>query len=297
MLALFLFMGTIEIRSPCKVNLVLNILGKREDGFHELETVMFPVPFFDRLTLAPATSGISLTCSDPSIPADDRNLVFQAAQRFFNDFSVNEGVAMHLDKRLPHQAGLGGGSANAAVALRALNEMFGGPFDERRLSEMAATLGSDVPFFLSNQPALATGRGELIESLGRFKLLDGATMVLVHPGFGVPTGWAYKELSMHPDLMDGERGRARKLAEAFERGDESGWEMLFNAFERPVFAKYPLLQLMATGLKGLGAKGAMMSGSGSAVFGVFAEREKAVMALGKLAAVHGPFHWSTLVDL
>ena len=297
MLALFLFPDTMEILSPCKTNLILNILGKRDDGFHELETVMIRVPECDRLLLEEAADGVAMSCSDSSLPTDERNLVVKAALGFFERAGVGRGVRIHLDKRLPHQAGLGGGSANAAVTLSALNDLFGEPLQETDLHEIAAGLGSDVPFFLSDEPALATGRGEKIERLGEFPLLNGKSMAIVHAGFGVPTGWAYAQLAKHAELIAGESGRARRLADAFRAGDETGWGMLFNAFERPVFEKYPLLGLLVEQFRSDGAMGSMLSGSGSAVFGIFEERSAAEKGLDTASRLHGPFPWSTVVDL
>lgn len=297
MLALFLFPDTMEILSPCKTNLILNILGKRDDGFHEIETVMIRVPEFDRLVFEETVDGVSMSCSDSSLPTDERNLVVKAAIGFFDRADVGRGVRIHLEKRLPHQAGLGGGSANAALTLSALNELFGEPLQVTDLHEIAAGLGSDVPFFLSDEPALATRRGEKIERLGEFRVLHGTSMTIVHPGFGVPTGWAYAQLAKHADLIAGESGRASRLADAFQAGDEAGWGMLFNAFERPVFDKYPLLGLLTEQFRSEGALGAMLSGSGSAVFGIFEDRGAAEKGLETASRLHGPFPWSTVVDL
>src|SRR5438105_1630674 len=156
---------TLEKQSPCKVNLLLNILGKRPDGFHELETVMHPVDVFDRLTFARGSQGVQLTCSEPSLPTDSRNLVHRAATSFLQAAKINDGVRLHLEKRIPLAAGLGGGSGNAATTLLGLNELFGGPLGPEQLQILAASLGSDIPFFLQGKPALATGRGENIQPL------------------------------------------------------------------------------------------------------------------------------------
>src|SRR5205807_1515572 len=147
---------TLQKQSPCKVNLLLNILGRRPDGFHELETLMHPVPLYDELNFARVPHGIQLTCNDASLPTDSRNLVYRAAAMFLEKTGITEGVKLHLEKRVPVAAGLGGGSANAAVTLLALNELFSNPLNLEQLFPLAARLGSDVPFFLQNKPALAT---------------------------------------------------------------------------------------------------------------------------------------------
>src|SRR6516225_6439001 len=158
----------LEKKSPCKVNLILNILGKRADGFHELETLMHPVNVCDEMKFERAGTGLQLTCSHPELPVDSRNLVYRAAASFLTAAKISDGVRIHLEKRLPLAGGIGGGSANAAVTFSALNELFGSPLTLEKLHELAAALGSDVPFFLYNKPALATGRGERVQTLENF---------------------------------------------------------------------------------------------------------------------------------
>src|SRR5690242_1897047 len=148
-------MEPLEKKSPCKVNLLLNILGKRADGFHELETVMHPVHFYDELRFTRAGEGIQLSCSDATLPTDARNLVHRAASLFTEAAGITEGVQIHLEKRIPQAAGLGGGSGNAATTLLGLNELFGQPLTPEQLHSLAAQLGSDIPFFLQTRPALA----------------------------------------------------------------------------------------------------------------------------------------------
>src|SRR3954466_10477188 len=139
---------TLEKQSPCKVNLLLNILGKRPDGFHELETIMHPVPVYDHLTFERAGKSFHLTCSEPSLPTDSRNLVYRAAEAFLNTAKITEGIRLHLEKYIPMAAGLGGGSGNAATTLLGLNEIFGKPLAAAQLGTIATSLGSDIPFFL-----------------------------------------------------------------------------------------------------------------------------------------------------
>ena len=177
----------LEQKSPCKVNLLLNILGQRPDGFHELETVMHPVNLFDEIRFARGGDGIQLTCNEPALPVDSKNLVYRAADAFLKLHHLRDGVRIHLQKRIPLAAGLGGGSGNAATTLLALNELFDQPLSTAKLNELAASLGSDVPFFLQNRPALATGRGEKIQPLDFFPALRGKAFLLIHPGFGIST--------------------------------------------------------------------------------------------------------------
>src|ERR1041385_8066520 len=206
----------LEKKSPCKVNLLLNILGRRADGFHELETVLHPVRLFDELTFAAAPAGVQLTCTDPRLPTDARNLVYRAAELFLAKAAIKDGVRIQLRKNIPLAAGLGGGSGNAAVTLLGLNELFDRPLSAESLSAVAAALGSDVPFFLQDRPALGTGRGERIEPLDFFPALRGAAFVLIHPGFGISTPWAYQNLARFPAALNGKAGRARKLLDALQ---------------------------------------------------------------------------------
>ena len=260
---------TLTKSSPCKVNLLLNILGKRPDGFHELETIMHPVALCDELSFTATPAGIELTCSDPYLPTDTSNLVHRAAQAFLEKSGRPDGVRMHLEKHIPMAAGLGGGSGNAATTLLALNELFGQPLTPEALHEIAAALGSDIPFFLQTGPALASGRGELIQPLAPFRALQGCALVLVHPGFGIATAWAYKELARFPAALNGEPGRAAQLAGLLESGDlrQAGREF-YNSLEAPALEKYPWLAVLQDFLRENGALVALMSGSGSTTFAI-----------------------------
>ena len=260
---------TLTKSSPCKVNLLLNILGKRPDGFHELETVMQPVALCDELSFSATASGIELTCSDPALPTDASNLVHRAARAFLEKSGVTQGVRMHLEKHIPMAAGLGGGSGNAATTLLALNELFGQPLGSDALHEIAAALGSDIPFFLQAGPALASGRGEIIQPLAPFPSLAGTALLLVHPGFGIATAWAYKELARFPAALNGEPGRAARLIALLESADlrQAGREF-YNSLEAPALEKYPWLAVLQDFLRENGALVALMSGSGSTTFAI-----------------------------
>jgi len=259
----------LEKKSPCKVNLLLNILGKRADGFHELETVMQPVKLYDQLRLTRAGSSVALTCSEPSLPADSGNLVHRAATAFLQQAGIKDGVRIHLEKKIPMAAGLGGGSGNAATTLLALNELFGQPLAAGQLQTIAASLGSDIPFFLQSKPALAIGRGEKVTSLDTFPALGGAAFLLIHPGFGIATAWAYKELARFPAALNGRPGRAQRLVELLQGADlaAAGAEF-YNSLEAPALEKHPLLALYQEFLRAQGAPAVLMSGSGSTTFAI-----------------------------
>ena len=288
----------LEKKSPCKVNLLLNILGKRPDGFHELETVMHPVNLFDEIRFERGGSGIQLTCNEPALPADSRNLVYRAADAFLKLHSQRDGIRIHLQKRIPLAAGLGGGSGNAATTLLALNELFGQPLSAAKLSELAASLGSDVPFFLQARPALATGRGEIIRPLEFFPALRGRAFLLIHPCFGIATAWAYQTLARFPAALNGRKGRAEKLVSSLQSGDlRAAAGGFYNSLEAPALEKYPVLALFQEFLRANGALAALMSGSGSTTFAIVETVAAGEALVGKFKSRFGASCWMAVVEI
>ena len=288
-------MVELEKNSPCKVNLLLNILGRRADGFHEVETVIHPVPLFDRLSFARAGRGVQMTCSDPALPTDSRNLATRAADSFLRAAKIRDGVRLHLDKKIPLAAGLGGGSGNAATTLLGLNELFGGPLTPAQLQPIAAGLGSDVPFFLQTKPALATGRGEQIQPLESFPALRGAAFVLIHPGFGIATAWAYQHLARFPAALNGQPGRAQNLISLLQTaGLQAAGAEFYNSLEAPVLEKYPLLALFQEWLRA-NAAATLMSGSGSTTFALVQGQTAAEELAEKFKSRFGRTNWLAVV--
>ncbi|HEX9046108.1 MAG TPA: 4-(cytidine 5'-diphospho)-2-C-methyl-D-erythritol kinase [Verrucomicrobiae bacterium] len=286
----------LEKQSPCKVNLILNILGKRADGFHELETVMQPVPVCDEMTFERGGNGLRLTCSHPELPCDAKNLVHRAATAFLAAAGINDGVAIHLQKNLPLAGGIGGGSANAAVTFSALNELFGSPLSLERLHELAAALGSDVPFFLYGKPALAVGRGEKVRTLEEFPALRDKAIFLVHPGFGISTPWSYQNLARFPEALNGRAGRAEELLAKLQGNDWSAIAHgLCNSLEAPAFEKYPVLLLYQEFLRENGALAALMSGSGSTTFAITENLAAAETLAEKFKSQFGANGWIATV--
>ena len=280
-----------RVQSSCKVNLLLNILGKRADGFHELETLIYPINLWDELILEidqqdlvasfdpspvgekgrPSMPLIQLTCSEPTLSVDSTNLVRRAATAFFRVFHSRAQVRIHLEKRIPLAAGLGGGSGNAATTLLGLNRLFNNPLSLEQLVQLAAELGSDVPFFLQDKPALATGRGEKIQSFDFFPALKGAAFLLIHPGFGISTAWAYQQLSRFPAALNGKRGRAERLIELLQKEKlTAATGEFYNSLEAPALKKFPILGLYQEFLREHGAMATLMSGSGSTTFAITA---------------------------
>ena len=288
----------LEKDSPCKVNLLLNILGKRPDGYHELETVMQPVRFCDRLTFERRGISVELSCSDASLPVDSHNLVYRAAAAFLAAVRTSEGVRIHLEKRIPLAAGLGGGSGNAATTLLALNELFAKPLADVELDRIAAGLGSDIPFFLQDGPALATGRGEKIRPLRSFAALRNRAFLLIHPGFGISTPWAYQQLARFPGALNGQAGRAEQLVSRLETEDlRSAGTDFYNSLEAPALEKYPILAIYQEFLRAEGALAALMSGSGSTTFAIAENVAAAETIREKFKSKFGATAWTAVVPV
>ncbi|MCC6442115.1 MAG: 4-(cytidine 5'-diphospho)-2-C-methyl-D-erythritol kinase [Armatimonadetes bacterium] len=264
--------------SPAKINLTLDILGRRPDGYHNLESVAAAVGLHDIITLRPQPEKIALTCSAPYLPCDARNLAYRAAELLRSHASLPElGVSIHIEKRIPAQAGLGGGSGNAATMLRALNELWELRWPLDRLLPIAALLGSDVPFFLFGGTALLQGRGERVSPLGSRASLS---LALVRPDFGISTAWAYGQL---PQKRSPRRS-AETMRQALASGDPlQVGEALHNDFDAVACAAFPALRRIHDRLRQLGAAGSLLCGSGSAVFGLFPDIEAAARAAATLA--------------
>jgi 4-diphosphocytidyl-2-C-methyl-D-erythritol kinase len=288
----------LEKQSHCKVNLLLNILGRRADGFHELETVMQPVNFCDELVFERGENGVRLSCSDKSLPANPKNLVFRAAKNFLKAAKIRDGVKIHLEKKIPLAAGLGGGSGDAATTLLALNELFDQPLAPEKLCEIAAALGSDIPFFLQARPALATGRGEKIRPLENFPALHGKAFLLIHPGFGISTPWAYQNLARFPEALNGKAGRAKDLISYLQGNNWPGIaDAFYNSLEAPALEKFPILQLFQEFLRANGALSALMSGSGSTTFAIAENISSAELLAEKFKSKFGQNCWTAVVPV
>lgn len=250
--------ASLELPSHAKVNLWLRILGRREDGFHEVETRLVKVGVADTvgLTLADASDGIRLTCNVPGIPTDDSNLAIKALKAFEARAGVSRGWVIHLEKRIPHGAGLGGGSSNAATVLKAANQLLDNPLSMEALLEIAASIGSDVPCFLLDTAAAdGTGRGEKVVPVDFPWRLP---LVLIKPPFPIPTPWAYKNWSA-----------SQELSGVPYAPQICPWGNMVNHLERPVFQKHLLLPTLKNWLLDHGSvRAALMSGSGSTLFAI-----------------------------
>ena len=268
-----------QLLAPAKINLSLKVVAKRPDGFHEIETLMVPISLADTLDIDRTDApGIAFTCSDASLPVDDNNLVVRAAKLFIERTKISSGIRIHLEKRVPHGAGLGGGSSDAATALIGLNELFDAKLKTPELSAMAAELGSDIPFFVYRSAAMCRGRGELVEPVA-FK--EKLPLLLIKPGFGVPTPWAYKRWLDSVELPG-----IPYAAQTFP------WGKLVNDLERPVFEKYIFLATLKRWLVAQPeAAGALMSGSGSTTIALLRDETMGAALTEKAHAEFGPDLW------
>ena len=255
-----------KVRAYAKINLGLHVLGKRPDGYHTIETVFRLVNLYDEIEILQNEQGIHFSTDSPDLSNDTSNLCVRAAHLLRDLTGTHTGVEITLTKRIPIGAGLGGGSSDAAAVLKGLTKLWSLDISRDELQTVSATLGSDVPFFFTGTTAFATGRGEILES---FDLKMPYTILLVTPKIHISTAWAYSQLHplpgvKRPDLraiLEEGMGDARRLLNG-----------LSNDFEVPAFKHYPEIPTIKATLLSEGAAFALMSGSGSSVFGLFADQ-------------------------
>jgi 4-diphosphocytidyl-2-C-methyl-D-erythritol kinase len=270
----------VTISAPAKINLSLRVLRRREDGFHEIESLMVPISLADEVEVTlHGEPGIEFHCDDSSLPTDDSNLVVRAARLFFQGVASEPRVRIALRKRVPHGAGLGGGSSDAAATLLALNEVFAAKLTLEALSALAAQVGSDVPFFLHRSAATVRGRGEIVTPCDFPHTLP---LLLLKPPFGVPTPWAYRQWR-----------DAREVPDVPYAPQRLAWGELVNDLERPVFEKHLFLALLKQWLLAQPeVAGALLSGSGATVFAVLRSAENGAALTARAHAELGTSLWT-----
>jgi 4-diphosphocytidyl-2-C-methyl-D-erythritol kinase len=270
-----------QVMAPAKINLSLRVLGRRSDGFHEIETFIAPISLCDEIKIEQRSGkqGIAFRCDDPSLPKDEDNIMVRAANVFFGTTNITGAVSIVLKKAIPHGAGLGGGSSDAASTLLALNELFETNLPRKALAKMAGTIGSDVPFFIFQSAAVCKGRGELVSPIG---LREQLSVLLLKPGFAVPTQWAYS------------RWRdSREIRDVSYRAQQFTQQSFVNDLERPVFEKFVFVaQLKMWLLKQPEVGAAVMSGSGSTVFAVIRNGADAEHLASQAKAEFDPELWT-----
>lgn len=267
----------LQFKTPAKINLGLHIHKKRDDGFHELETLFQMVAWFDELEMEKTSEGVELFCDSPGIPKDEGNLVIKAARLLQNRFPGKcGGVKIKLQKNIPSGAGLGGGSGNAAGALLALNVLWDLKIPKSELIKMASALGSDVPFFLMSPCAIGKGRGEILQPIDSpisFYIL------MIYPGFPIATPWVYGNLKLKLTKTENNISILTNFLMRSEFAQLGA--ALYNDLETVVIKRYPEILEIKNELLSSGAGGALLSGSGSTVFGIFDNPEIAKKALAK----------------
>ncbi len=283
--------GDINFRAlaPAKVNLFLKVVGQRADGYHLLQTLMCPVNWYDELVFEFSGSGIQVQCDHPQVPPGKANLVWKAADLFARNLSKFTdqrlgAVSIRLDKKIPVGAGLGGGSSDAAAVLRALNQAFGFPFKKDKLQAMALELGADVPFFIEDAPCFATGIGEYLTPVVGLK---PQSLLILYPQVMVSTAEVFKNLNLG----------LTKIPERLKYHHFDGFEIrdfcrLGNDLEEVTLVRYPAVAEAMEALINQGAGNVRMSGSGSAVFGLFAVEQEARKVAGALKRRSG---WQVFV--
>ena len=255
---------TMKINAPAKINISLDVLRRRDDGYHDVKMIMQSISLFDIIDVETNSSGeIKITSNKDNIPLDERNIAYKAVRLFLNEAKENCGVNIHIEKHIPVAAGLAGGSTNAAAVLIALNEIFDKRYTEDKLMDMGAKLGADVPFCIMQGTALSEGIGEKLSKLPAPNIKN---ILLVKPPIDVSTKWVYENLdlknSVHPDID--------KAVEIIKSGNVSVLSnVMGNILESVTVKKHPVIAEIKTEMKDLGATMSMMSGSGPSVFGFF----------------------------
>ena len=258
------------VKAYGKINLSLDVVGKREDGYHLLKMIMQSVDLYDSISFEKCNKGINISCNKPYIPTDDKNLVYKAAKLFMDTYDINEGINMYIKKNIPVSAGMAGGSADAAAVFKALREVFKIDADDNELMNLGVKIGADVPYCIIGGTALCEGIGEIITPLKPFK---NHVLVLVKPNFGVSTKEVYRNLDIskifkHPNT--------EVLIKAMEEENlESVCSNMKNLLENVTLRKYPVLKRIKEDMIKMGAMGSMMSGSGPTIFAFFDDMLKA----------------------
>jgi len=274
-------MNGMQVLAPAKINLSLKVCGRRDDGFHEIETLIAPITLCDQIEIVERSSSceIEFHCDDPSVPAGDDNLILRAVKSFFAATKVTRAVSIDLKKRIPHGAGLGGGSSDAASTLLALDKLFETNLPREALAKIAETIGSDVPFFIFESAAMCRGRGELVTPL---RLKDKLSLLLLKPQFGVSTAWAYTHWQ---DSLE--------VPGVSYTAQEFACQTLLNDLERPVFEKFIFVaQLKMWLLEQPEVGAALMSGSGSTIFATLRENAEANVIAKRAKAELDPELWT-----
>ncbi len=271
-------MDTISLFSPAKINLFLHICGQRNDGFHELFSLVAPLDFGDDLViikdLDSTSSSIKLTCNDSNLSLSDDNLIMKAVRCFQKVTGTDDGLRIELEKRIPMGAGLGGGSSNATTTLLGLNQLYGGLLEEKELADLSASLGSDCPLFLDKRAQLMSGRGDELERLPKVLLdrIRNQRLLLIIPPFSINTAWAYDQMRDNPGVYISKAESNKHWLKWCESSRPLS-ELLSNNMEILAFRKHLALPVLLEFLKEEFDLNCGMTGSGSCCFALYGDRE------------------------
>ena len=261
---------SIQLKANAKINIALDVVGKREDGYHELKTLFYETNLHDVLDFRTSDKcGIRISCTDPTIPVDEKNIVYKAAKLLFDKYVPDAGIDIHIEKNIPHGAGLGGGSSDAAATIKAVNELYQLKLEDHEMEAIGASLGADVPFFISGGAAYACGIGEKLTSLKAD--IKMPYLIIAKPEINVSTPEAYKLLDNEPELFHPD---VDKIVKCFKAGNvRSVCKLAGNSFEKPIFKIYPQIEEIRKSFLEGGAMASVMTGSGSAVFAFFEDED------------------------
>lgn len=275
-------MERMELKARAKINLTLDIVGKRENGYHEVDMIMQQVDLFDKISLTKQPEGITINCPARYVPSDRRNIAYKAIKAVQDECNVSYGVKIDIDKKIPVAAGLGGGSSNAAAVIKGYNQLYDLNLSLEKMRAIGRTLGADVNFFFTDHAARATGIGEKIQPIPGFK---SGWLVLCKPNIGVSTASVYKSLN-YQLLMN--HPNTEKMVEALK--EDNIYEIsenLSNVLETVTLNKHTVVKKIKSKMLDYGALGALMSGSGPTVFGIFRNYDEGLVAFKKFKKIYG----------
>ena len=272
-------MKEVEIDSYSKINLTLNILAKRQDGYHDIETIMQSINLTDRLFIKEEKEGIKIKCTHPQVPIDNQSLAYKSAEKILSRYRITKGVKIEIEKNIPLASGMAGGSANSASILLGINKLFDLNLSNKDLRGIGKELGMDVPFCIQNGTALAYHKGEKVIPLSPIN--PPLWIIVINPGFKISSEWAYNNIDL--DQIKKEKNNTKDMIKALKKGElEEIAKNLFNSFDGLMIKKYPEIEKIKDRLIKEGVLGALMSGSGPTVFGIARNKEHALKIYERL---------------
>lgn len=266
-----------RIKAYAKINVLLDVVGKKENGYHLLEMIMQSIDLYDLIDVNKIENGINIKCNKSYIPVNNKNIAYKAAELFINTYGINEGVSINIYKNIPTSAGLGGGSSDGAAVLKAMRKIFNVKISDKELEELGVKIGADIPFCINGGTAFCEGIGEIITPIKKF---ENKILVVVKPKFGVSTKWVYSE---YDNLCNVKKPEKEKILKAVKDGDVKAVSLnMANVLEDVTTSKYGIINKIKKDMLRFGALGAMMSGSGPSVFAFFEDSLSAQRCFEKM---------------